>query len=116
MTVVNDGRNIIRDLLATALTNQGVGTGQVTVSINDTGLNGNTNLGTAGTDLAVSVTKSDQQLKTEYILPAGTGSGVKYYETGLNDGADLFNRLQYYGKTKDDNDEWVISTTLSLVQ
>ncbi len=116
MTVVNDGRNIIRDLLATNLTNMGVGTGQVAVSVNDTGLNGDTNLGTAGTDLAISVTKSDQQLKFEYILPVGTGTATKFYECGLNDGSDLFNRLAFYGKTKDANDEWVISTTVSLVQ
>lgn len=108
--IVNNGLNLVRDLIcgasSTYVDNAGFGTGTDAPTEYDTGLNTNTNLGTAGTTADVTAFTSDKQIKFEHILTAASGNGSTFTEFGLNNGTILFNRVKMVGFEKTADEEW----------
>lgn len=80
----------------TAIASGAVGTNRTDVSVADTGLNNNANLGTSGTFASVTGTnliKRDRGATWSYSFATGTtATGAGYGEFGLNDGTNLINR------------------------
>lgn len=96
--------NSLRDWIATGsgavqVVSGGVGGGNLAVHVTDTGLNGNTNLGTSGTFANVTGSKLRTMTKQaiwEYNFATGTtATGTSFGEFGLDTGSTLFNRVVY---------------------
>ena len=101
MVLVKNGKNWVRDLMVGNTTNvvnqAGLGTDATTPAETQTGLNNNTNFGTAGTVKAISKNTADKQIVYSYTLTATEGNGSTYKEFGLSSstGSFLFNRQTF---------------------
>ena len=119
MVLTIDGKNLVRDLLvgdtASFVDQGGVGTDSTTPAEADTGLNSNTNLGSAGTIFSTSKSKTDKQVEMQYVLPS-TAPNATYKEFGLSSsGASvLFSRLKFTDIVKGSTEEFDFSEPISI--
>jgi len=103
--ITNAYLNLLRNWIASgsgtiAIASGGMGINFSDVSLTDTGLNGNANLGTANLFKAVTAASSlfvnDKAITWEYKQdPSTTATGSSFSEFGLDTGAVLFNRKIY---------------------
>ena len=119
MAIVINGKNLVRDLIAsggtTPVSQAGMGTVITAPTEADTGLNSNSNLGIADT-ISTSVEKSDKQCTFSYTLPSTEGTGITFREFGLSAAgtAVLFNRQVFYDLAHTSNDEITITQIISI--
>ena len=117
--ITDIGINLMRDLLCgestASIINAGLGTDDTPPTEDDTGLNSNTNLGTTGTDLAITHSTTDRQVLFEYTLPSTEANGNTFTEFGLNNGVILFNRQTFYDLVKDASKEINISLVIRVI-
>jgi hypothetical protein len=122
MVITTDGKNLVRDLIATGGTsfvNQaGMGTVGTTPQENNTGLNNDTNFGTPESTIkSVSVDKSDRQCIFSYTLFSTEAVGTTFREFGLSSSgtAKLFNRQVFYDLAHTNTDEINITQSVSII-
>jgi hypothetical protein len=118
--IVNDGLNIIRDLIVgtgTTINYGGLGTVGTTnpVAVTDTGLNNDVNFGNTDTIQSVTLEAYDKQAIVTYILPATSSTTTTFREIGLNRGtAKLFNRQTFYDFPHTSSEEWHMVTAINI--
>ena len=113
MTIVDVGKNRVRDLLNADFSTGEVGTGTTPVLFSDTDLE----TPVAGTQNVVSTAVTDKQITVDYILPATEGNGSDVSEFGMwvnSDGA-LLSRYVFSGLTKESTEEWQFTVIYKVV-
>lgn len=112
MVFVNDGKNKIRDLLASDITHAQMGTGTTAESAADTALVS----AVAATSLAVSLQTSDKQIVVDYNVPSTVGNGTDFTELGVFNGSNvLFSRHVFSSLTKSSTEQWQISVIYKIL-
>ena len=103
--IQNNGANRIRDLIDGDIGNGVCGTGSLTPTASDTGLENEK----TDTAYAVTITLTDRQLSVAYILPSVSGNGRTYAEFGIkvNSNATSLNRVVYNSVIKTDNESLI---------
>lgn len=113
MTLLNNGKNRIRDLVATDISTGEVGTGSTAVDVTDTDLE----TPVSGTQNTASTTTSSKQIMVDYTLPATEGNGSDVTEFGVwtNSDATLLSRFVFSSITKSSVEEWQFSVVYKIV-
>lgn len=93
MTVVNDGKNRIRDLLIADLDTASLGTDSTAPTVGDTDLVSED----ATTNASMTVTTGNKLVNTTHILLSTIGVGTDYKEFGVyvNGGSTLLSRVVF---------------------
>lgn len=120
MTIVTEGKNLVRDLICgdtdDNVNQGGLGTDATAPSVSDTGLNSNTNYGTSGTIKTLTYSTSDKQIIFDYNLPSTDGNGNTFKEFGISSSTanKLFNRQTFADLAKTSSIEFQISVAVSI--
>jgi|TARA_R100000501_G_scaffold12539_1_gene23128 hypothetical protein len=110
--LIKEGKNRVRDLIEDDITNGELGTDGTTPTEDDTGL-GNP---VAATEKAVSISTGDKQLVIDYNLLSTEGNGNTYreFEIQSSEADTSYNRIVFYDLSKDNTEEFQVSTILDI--
>jgi len=113
MVFLNQGLNVIRDLLKNAITTGQLGTNGTSPDPTQTNLVAPT----AATQLTVTKLTADRFISVEYLLPSTLGNGIEFKEFAIRDSsASALKRGNFAGITKTNTKELVMKTTITIEQ
>ena len=113
MTLLNAGKNRVRDILSTDITTGECGTGTTAVALSDTDIE----TSASGSQNDVSVSTADKQVTVDYVLTSVEGNGAAVTELGLwtNSDATLLSHFVFTSLVKSSTEEWQFSIIYKIV-